>query len=144
VPTRSPLRLQGFQDLTDSKVKKIAVGEPQSVPAGQYTNELFKNLGILDQLKRKQVFSNSVRGVLAAVESGNVDAGVVYGTDAKISRQVKAIATANARLHSPIVYPVAVLKNSQNIESAKAYVQFLSSPAAQRIFQDAGFGVAFP
>jgi molybdate transport system substrate-binding protein len=144
VPTRSPLRLQGFQDLTDPKVKKIAVGEPKSVPAGQYTHELFKNLGILDQLKRKQVFSNSVRGVLAAVESGNVDAGVVYGTDAKISGQVRAIATANASLHSPIVYPVAILKNSQNIDSAKAYVQFLSSPVAQRMFQDAGFGVAFP
>lgn len=142
VPKRSTIQIKGFQDLTDSKVKKIAVGEPKSVPVGQYTEELFQNLGILAQLKQKQVFSNSVRGVLAAVESGNVDAGVVYATDAKISGQVRVVATAAKNLHSPIIYPVAVLKNSKNIESAKAYVQFLSSPSAQSIFEDAGFGLA--
>jgi molybdate transport system substrate-binding protein len=141
-PKRSILQLKGFQDLVDLRVKKIAVGEPKSVPVGQYTEEVFQNLGILAQLQPKLVFSNSVRSVLAAVESGNVDAGVVYATDAKISGQVRVVATAVESLHSPIVYPVAVLKNSNSIKSAKTYVQFLSSPSAQHIFVDAGFGLA--
>jgi molybdate transport system substrate-binding protein len=144
VPKRSTLQLQGFQSLVDPRVKKIAVGEPKSVPVGQYTEEVFQNLGILAQLKPKLVLGNSVRSVLAAVKSGNVEAGVVYGTDAKISGQVRVVATATKNLHSPIVYPVAVLKNSKNMESAEAYVQFLSNPSAQRIFVDAGFGIASP
>jgi molybdate transport system substrate-binding protein len=143
-PKRSTLQLKKLQDLADSRVKKIAVGEPKSVPVGQYTEELFQNLGILIQLRPKLVLGNSVRSVLAAVESGNVDAGVVYGTDAKISGQVRVVETAAKNLHSPIVYPVAVLKNSKNIDMAKTYVQFLSSPLAQRIFVDKGFGLASP
>jgi molybdate transport system substrate-binding protein len=143
-PKRSMLTLMGFQDLVDPRVKRISMGEPKSVPVGQYTEELFQNLDILAQLKPKLVLGNSVRSVLAAVESGNVEAGVVYGTDAKISGQVRVVVTAAKNLHSPIVYPVAVLKNSKNMESAEAYVQFLSSPSAQRIFIDAGFGIASP
>jgi molybdate transport system substrate-binding protein len=143
-PKRSTLPLEDFQGLTDSTIQKIAVGEPKSVPVGEYTKELFKTLGIMDRLKPKLVLNNSVRSVLAAVESGNVNAGVVYATDVKISGKVRAIATAAENLHSPIVYPVAVLKNSKHIESAKAYVQFLSSPSAQRIFKDAGFGLVSP
>jgi molybdate transport system substrate-binding protein len=144
VPKRSTLQLKGFQSLVDPRVKKIAVGEPKSVPVGQYTEEVFRNLAILAQLKPKLVLGNSARGVLAAVESGNVEGGVVYGTDAKISGQVRVVATAAKNLHSPIVYPVGVLKSSRDMKSAKAYVQFLSSPSAQRIFIDAGFGIASP
>jgi molybdate transport system substrate-binding protein len=143
-PKGSALALKGFQDLAGSGVKRIAVGEPKSVPVGQYTEELFQNLGILAQLRPKLVLSNSARSVLAAVESGNVEAGVVYATDAKISGQGRIISTATKNLHSPIVYPVSVLKNSQNIESAKAYVQFLSSSSAQSVFVDGGFGIASP
>jgi molybdate transport system substrate-binding protein len=142
-PKRSTLELKGFQDLVDSRVKRIAVGEFKSVPVGQYTGELFQNLGILAQLRPKLVLSKSARSVLAAVESGNVEAGVVYATDAKISEQVRIISTASENLHSSIVYPVAVLKNAQNMKLAKAYVQLLSSPSAQSIFVDAGFGIAF-
>jgi molybdate transport system substrate-binding protein len=144
VPKRSTLALKGFQDLAGSRVKRIAVGEPKSVPVGQYTEELFQNLGILAQLRPKLVLGNSARSVLAAVESGNVEAGVVYATDAKISGQVRVISIAPENLHLSIVYPVTVLKNSRNIELAKAYVQFLSSSAAQSIFVDAGFGIASP
>jgi molybdate transport system substrate-binding protein len=126
-PKRATLPLKDFQGLADSTVKKIAVGEPKSVPVGEYTEELFKTLGIMDRLKPKLVLSNSVRSVLAAVESGNMDAGIVYATDAKISGKVRAIATAPENLHSPIVYPIAVLKNSKHLESAKTYVQLNAS-----------------
>lgn len=131
-----------FRGLTSPNVKRIAVGEPRSVPAGQYADELFKNLGILEQLKPKFTYGNSVRNVLAAVESGNADAGVVYATDAKISNQVKVVDTAAANLHSPIVYPMAVLKNTKNVAAAKEYAQFLQSASARSIFTKYGFGMA--
>lgn len=131
-----------FSDLTGSKVKKIAMGEPRSVPAGQYAEQVFKNLGILSQVRPKFVLGNNVRQVLAAVESGNVDAGLVYSTDARTSQQVKVVATAAENLHSPIVYPVAVLKSSKNIAAAREYVQFLFSDRAKTLFKKYGFGIA--
>lgn len=131
-----------FRNLTDAKIKRIAVGEPRSVPAGQYAEEVFKNLGILDAIKPKLVLGNNVRNVLAAVESGNADAGVVYTTDAKLSNQVKIVVTAPANLHSPIVYPVAVLKSSKNATIAQEYVQFLASDRSIKMFQKYGFSKA--
>lgn len=131
-----------FKGLTSANVKRIAVGEPRSVPVGQYTEEIFNNLGILDQLKPKFTYGNSVRNVLAAVESGNADAGVVYATDAKISNQVKVVETAAANLHSPVIYPMAVLKNSKNQAAAREYAQFLQSANARSIFTKYGFGIA--
>jgi molybdate transport system substrate-binding protein len=132
--------IKNFQQLTDSSVKKIAIGEPRSVPAGQYAEEVFKNLKILEKIKPKFVLGNNVRQVLAAVESGNADAGVVYATDARTSQQIKQVATASENLHSPIVYPVAVLKDSKNVFAAREYVQFLSADRAGAVFEKYGFG----
>jgi molybdate transport system substrate-binding protein len=131
-----------FRQLTDSKVNKIAIGEPRSVPAGQYAEEVFKNLGILGQVRPKLVLGNNVRQVLAFVESGNADAGLVYITDARTSNQVKVVATAAENLHSPIVYPVAVLKSSKNASAAREYVQFLSGDRAKSVFLKYGFSMA--
>ncbi len=142
VPSSSSLGLTSFQQLTNPQVKRISIGEPRSVPAGQYAEELFKNLGILEQLQPKFVYGNSVRNVLGSVESGNADAGVVYRTDALISDQVKQVATAPDNLHSPIVYPIAVIDASRNDNAAKAYVQFLTTDAAKSIFTKYGFGIA--
>lgn len=142
VPSSSSLGLTGFRQLTDARVQKISVGEPRSVPAGQYAEELFKNLGILEQLKPKFVYGNSVRNVLGTVESGNADAGVVYHTDALISDQVQQVATAPDNLHAPIVYPIAVIKASRNANAARTYAQFLTSDTAQAIFTKYGFGIA--
>jgi molybdate transport system substrate-binding protein len=140
VPNNSTLGLTGFRQLTNSNVSKISVGEPRSVPAGQYAEELFTNLGILEQLRSKFVYGNSVRNVLGSVESGNADAGVVYTTDARISTQVRQVATAPSNLHSPIVYPIAVIQSSRNQQAARAYVQFLSGQSAQSVFRNYGFG----
>jgi molybdate transport system substrate-binding protein len=141
VPSRSVLGIQTFQQLAEQQVKRIAIAAPSSVPAGQYAEELFRNLQILDTLQPKFVLGNSVRNVLAAVESGNVDAGVVYETDAKLSKQVKTVAIAPARLHSPIVYPIAVLKRSQHPKAASDYIEFLKQAPARAIFKQYGFGV---
>lgn len=131
-----------FKQLTEPQVKKIAIGEPKSVPVGQYAEEVLKKLGILEQIRSKFVLGNNVRQVLAAVESGNADAGIVYTTDAKTSKQVKAVATAAENLHSPIVYPIAVLKSSKNISAAKEYVQFLSGSQVRKVFEKYGFLIA--
>ncbi|MBD2185668.1 molybdate ABC transporter substrate-binding protein [Planktothrix sp. FACHB-1355] len=142
VPSNSTLQLTNFRQLTDSNIKKISVGEPRSVPAGQYAEEVFKNLGILAQVQPKLVYGNSVRNVLGSVESGNADAGIVYATDAKISNQVKQVATAPSNLHSAIVYPMAVITASRNQQAARTYAQFLTSGQAQAVFRQYGFGIA--
>lgn len=142
VPSNSTLQLTNFRQLTDSNIKKISVGEPRSVPAGQYAEEVFKNLGILAQVQPKLVYGNSVRNVLGSVESGNADAGIVYATDAKISNQVKQVATAPSNLHSAIVYPMAVITASRNQQAARTYAQFLKSGQAQAVFTRYGFGIA--
>ncbi|MUL36262.1 molybdate ABC transporter substrate-binding protein [Gloeocapsopsis dulcis] len=142
VPSNSRLKINSFRQLTGNDVKRIAVGEFRSVPVGQYSEELCKNLEILAQVKPKLVFGNNVRNVLAAVESGNADAGIVYTTDAKLSDKVRVVATAFENLHSPIVYPVAVVSSSKKPDSAKQYIQFLNNKQAISIFKKYGFGIA--
>ncbi|MEG4810688.1 molybdate ABC transporter substrate-binding protein [Microcoleus sp. F8-D3] len=142
VPGNSTLGITNFRQLINSNVKRIFIGEPRSVPAGRYAEEVFSKLGIIEQVRSKLVYGNLVRSVLGAVESGNADAGVVYVTDAKISDRVKQVATAPSNLHSPIVYPIAVIKASRNQQSARAYVQFLRNKQAQDIFKKYGFGIA--
>jgi len=142
VPSNSTLNITDFRSLTNSDVKKIAVGEPRSVPAGQYTIEVFTTLGILAEVKSKIVYLNSVRNVLAAVETGNADAGIVYTTDAKITNKVKVVAIADSNLHSSIVYPIAVVKASKNTQAAKTFAEYLTSAPAKTVFEKFGFGVA--
>ncbi|NEQ29102.1 MAG: molybdate ABC transporter substrate-binding protein [Microcoleus sp. SIO2G3] len=142
VPKDSTLNLTGFRQLTGDRVRRISVGEFRSVPAGQYAEQVLTNLRILEQVRPKLVFANNVRAVLAAVESGNVDAGIVYRTDALISDQVTQVATAPNNLHNPIVYPIAVVESSRNPQAARTYEQFLSSRQAQAVFERFGFGIA--
>ncbi|MEH2354711.1 molybdate ABC transporter substrate-binding protein [Nostoc sp.] len=134
--------INSFYNLTDSKIKKIAIGEPRSVPAGQYGEQVLKKLKLYDRLKSKFVFANNVRQVLAAVESGNAEAGLVYATDAKISNKVKVVVAADDKFHSPIVYPVAIIKSSKNPSAAKEFVQFLSGSEVKTVLKKYGFIVS--
>ncbi|NJR37849.1 MAG: molybdate ABC transporter substrate-binding protein [Leptolyngbyaceae cyanobacterium CSU_1_4] len=131
--------ITNFSSLQSSAVKRISIGEPRSVPAGKYAAEVFQKLKIYDSLKPKFVYANNVRQVLAAVESGNAEAGIVYLTDAQISKPVKVVALASETTHSPIVYPIAVLKRSKNLQAAIEFVQFLESDRAQLVFKKYGF-----
>ncbi|MEH2328807.1 molybdate ABC transporter substrate-binding protein [Nostoc sp.] len=131
--------INSFYNLTDSKIKKIAIGEPRSVPAGQYGEQVLKKLKLYDRLKSKFVFANNVRQVLAAVESGNAEAGLVYATDAKISNKVKVVVAADDKFHSPIVYPVAIIKSSKNPSAAKEFVQYLSGSEVKTVLRKYGF-----
>ncbi len=118
---------------------KIAVGEFNSVPAGQYAQATLTDLKLLPQLVPQLVFFSNVRGVLAAVESGNAGAGLVYQTDAQLSAQVKVVAIAPQATHPPILYPIAILERSQHPEAAQQYIDFLTTPAANQVFQQFGF-----
>src|SRR5579883_870515 len=127
-----------FNSLKQPKIARIAIGEPRSVPAGQYAEQVLQKLNLLDTVKPKLIYSNNVRQVLATVENSNVDAGLVYLTDAKTSRKVRIIVVADSSYHSPIVYPMAVLKSSQKIDIAKTFVQYLKGNEAKAVLHKWG------
>ena len=139
VPFESALRLTSFGDLALDKVKKIAIGDPKSVPAGMYASQSFDELGITAQLQPKEVLAADVRQVLTYVEGGNVDAGVVYWTDAITSPKVKVVAVGPEDINAKIVYPVAVMKASKNRDLAKSYIDFLLGAQAKALFEKYGF-----
>ena len=128
-----------FEDLDNDIVRNLSIGEPDSVPAGQYSKETLESLGLYESVQPKIVFAKDVRQVLSYVETGNVDAGLVYSTDAKVSDQVQIVATAPDDSHSPIAYPAAVIADSSNPEAAIAFVDFLSTDEAIALFTDYGF-----
>jgi molybdate transport system substrate-binding protein len=138
----SPLALQDFTDLTKPEVKRIAIGQPLTVPAGKYALEVLKSLGILPQVESKFILGNSVQSVLGAVRTGDVEAGIVYLTDAKSTDQVTIVAIALPSLHTPIRYPAAVIKSSKFPVQAKQYIEFLQTQPVKAIFQRYGFGTA--
>ncbi|MDI3537020.1 MAG: molybdate transport system substrate-binding protein [Eubacteriaceae bacterium] len=142
VPSDSTLALDSFEGVTDPSVTSIGLGEMDSVPAGRYAKQVFTSLGILDQVTAKAVYGKDVKEVLAWVETGNVDAGVVYSTDAESSDSVKVVATADPSTHDPIVYPVAMIKTSQNVDASKEFIEFLQSDKAKGIFEGYGFTVS--
>ncbi|MFT5872715.1 MAG: molybdate transport system substrate-binding protein [Clostridium sp.] len=140
VKNDSILDISDFKDATDDEIVKIALGEPKTVPVGQYCEEVFTSLNILDKIKAKAVYAKDVKEVLTWVETGNVDAGVVYGTDAKVSKKVKVVSIASADLYkTPVEYPAAIIKSSKNVEDTKTFLKFLSSDKAKEVFTTYGF-----
>ncbi len=142
VPKGSTLGIAAFQDLLKPEVKRVALGEPVTVPAGKYAQEVLAYLGIYDQVNAKAVLAKDVRQVLTYVETGDVDAGIVYTTDALSSSKVKIVARAPANSHEPVIYPVAVIKATKDPAAAKAFEDFLSGPQARAIFEKYGFSLA--
>jgi molybdate transport system substrate-binding protein len=142
VPNGSTLGLTGLNDLTLAKVTKIAVGDPASVPTGTYANLAFTELGIIAQVQSKLILGANVTQVLTYVASGNVDAGLVYSTDALSSNQVKVVAQAPADINAQIVYPEAVLSGSRNQDAAQVYLNYLSGAQAITLFKQYGFTMA--
>jgi len=139
VPSNSTLNITDFMDLLNDDVKQVAMGDPEFVPAGTYGKQALDLLGITEKLQPKLILGSDVRQVLAYVESGNVDAGIVYSTDAAITDGVKIVADAPDEVNSKIVYPVAIIKSSNKVEAAEAYISFLFSNEAKAIFEKYGF-----
>lgn len=131
--------LTDFAGLTKEEIDMIAIGDPASVPAGKYAQEALTTLGIWEEVEPKLVLAKDVRQVLAYVENEEVQAGAVYRTDANISEKVEIVAAAPAGSHSPVIYPVAVVKDSPQPEAAKALLDFLDGEQARAVFEKYGF-----
>ena len=131
--------INNFDDLIGQSAKQIALGDPNSVPAGKYAQEILTNLNLINDVKTKTVYGKDVRQVLNYVATGNIEAGIVYRTDLATTKKVKIVATALQATHSPAIYPIAVVKDSNHPEAAKQLLEFLFSPQAQAIFEKYGF-----
>ncbi len=136
---KNQLKLKDFKDLTSEKIDKIALGEPKSVPAGKYAQEVLTSFKIADRVNNQAVYGKDVRQVLNYVATGNVDAGIVYRTDAQVADNVEIAAIAPETSHSPVIYPIAVIKDSARPEAAVKLVEFLTTPEAKMVFEEYGF-----
>jgi molybdate transport system substrate-binding protein len=126
--------LKDFNGLTDPAIKKISIGTPETVPAGKYAQDTLTFLNLYSQIQSKLVLAKDVKQVLTYVQTGNVEAGLVYLSDTYNVNNVKIVATAPENSHKPIVYPMAIIKASKNQSAAKAFADFLASPEAAKVF----------
>ncbi|WP_019240775.1 MULTISPECIES: molybdate ABC transporter substrate-binding protein [Bacillus] len=139
VPKDSKLNIKSFEDLATANIEKMALGTPESVPAGLYGKETLEALKVWDKVESKLVYGKDVRQVLSYVETGNVDAGIVYKTDALVSDKIKIVATAGSDTHTPIIYPLGIIKDSKHHDEAKDFYDYLQSDAAKKILEEYGF-----
>ncbi len=140
--TSSALRsdLTSFKDLTKSEVKLVAIGNPRTVPAGEYAQKVLISLRLWDSLQPKLIFTGNVRQALAYVVRGEVEAAVVYATDAQSAGGVvQVVAAAPEGSHPPALYPIAVVKTSKQSQEARAFVDLTLSEAGQQILRAHAF-----
>lgn len=116
---------------------KLSIGDPASVPAGKYAKEALTKLGWFDVLKDRQILSKDVRETMRVVEMGGADLGIVYKTDALMSKELKIVGTFPADTHTPVVYTLGVVKGGD--AAAQKLFDYLLMPKAQAIFGKYGF-----
>ena len=141
LPKDSNLAIAAPKDLLKPEVKKIALADPAAVPVGVYTSKYLTDEGLWDKVKSKIVPVLDVRATLASVESGNVEAGFVYKTDAVISNKVRIGYEVPIEKGPKITYPVAIVKESKKKDTARDFMNFLLSPASKAMFKKFGFVV---
>jgi len=140
----SGLRIGSPKDLLRADIRRVALAEPSTVPAGIYVKKYLEGEGLWGPLKSKVIPVMDVRAALASVESGNVDAGFIYKTDAAISKKVKIVFEVPLDKGPQIVYPLAVVKESKNKKTAHNFFSHLLGDSARRIFEHYGFIVLNP
>jgi len=127
------------KDLATDKVKRLALAEPKTVPAGIYAKEYLQKQNLWSAVERKVIPTENVRAALAAVEAGNVEAGIVYKTDAAISRKVKVAYEVTVKDGPDISYSMVVVKEAKQPEAARRFLQYLGSRDAANVFERFGF-----
>jgi len=135
----SGLTKASVEDVLKENITKIAIGNPESVPAGKYTEQTLNGLHMWKELEDKFVFAKDVRQVLTYVETGNSDIGFVYESDALTSNTINILTVVDEDLHDPILYPGAVLVDSKHSEAAHNFLTFMESDVAQEILENYGF-----
>lgn len=126
-------------DLAKPALKRLALAEPQTVPAGIYAKEWLTKIGLWESVSGRVVPTENVRACLSAVEAGNADAGIVYKTDALISKKVKIAHEVAAADGPKISYPLAVLKDAKQTEAARTFAVYLAGAEARAVFVKYGF-----
>ncbi len=140
VPTDQATELKSFADLGGAQVKRLAVGNQKTVPAGQYAEQALTKLGLWQQLQARLVLGEDVRQVLDYVARGEVEAGLVYASDAHAAgSRVRVVARAPADSHDPILYPIAIVRASKQQEAARAFIDAVMSDEGQRSLEKYGF-----
>jgi molybdate transport system substrate-binding protein len=129
------------EDLANKNIKAIAIGIPETVPAGAYAKQWLEAVHVWDQVKEKLILAKDVRQVLTYVESGNAETGIVYRTDALSSKNVHIVAKAPSSSHEPIVYEAGVIQSSPHKKEAEQFFNYLQGNEAKKIFKDWGFMV---
>lgn len=135
----SDIHYTSVGELKADDITQLSIGNPESVPAGKYTEQVLKNLNLWDELESKIVIGKDVRQVLTYVETGNVDIGFVYESDALSSDKIKILAMAEDGTHDPVIYPGAVLKDTKHEKEATDFLTFMASDVAQVILVKHGF-----
>ena len=139
VPTESRLSIREPKDLSAARIEHVAIADPDSAPAGIYARQALTNLKLWDALQSKIVAAPDVRRALVHVESATVQAGIVYATDAAISRRVRVAFEIPHELTTPIRYPIVLLKSGSVNQSAERFFEYLSSSQAASVFRKHGF-----
>ncbi|ABO67976.1 MULTISPECIES: molybdate ABC transporter substrate-binding protein [Geobacillus] len=137
VPKQEEGAIQSLDDIT--RAKRVAIGIPESVPAGIYAKQTLERAGLWENVEPRLVLAKDVRQVLTYVETGNVDAGFVYRTDALVSGNVHIATAVPDEMHEPIVYPLGVVKTSKHLQEARQFYAYLTSEQALKQFEQYGF-----
>ncbi len=139
VPKEVKVSVRSLDDLKASSVTRVALGNPETVPAGRYAKEALLNAGLWDELAPKCILGNTVRQVLDYVSRGEVDAGFVFATDAAMAKE-KVSTVLSLGQHKPILYPTAVVAGSEKKDAARRFVEFTRSDEGRQILNRYGFG----
>jgi molybdate transport system substrate-binding protein len=139
-PANSNIPISSLGDLERREIGKIAIGNPKTVPAGRYAEEALRHFNLWDDLKDKLIFAENVRQVLDYVARGEVDAGLVYSTDAMVrSKEVKVVMKLPEGSHQLVVYPIGIVKGTKEEAWSRKFVEFILLAEAQKIFKQYGF-----
>lgn len=142
ISVKSAIRLTSFNDLSSGEVKRIAIGNPKTVPAGRYSEEILTHFHLMDSVKDRLILAENVRQVLDYVARGEVDAGIVYSTDALLrAKEVSIVAEAPEQSHRPVIYPIAVIKGSKQEILSKEFISIVTSKDGKKVLEKYGFRV---
>jgi molybdate transport system substrate-binding protein len=139
VPNDNPYHISSLQDLIHSNIDRISIGIPETVPAGQYAKESLINQGLWDKLETKIVYAKDVRQVLSFVGTENVEAGIVYKTDALISDKITIASVIDSSTHKTIHYPIGIVKDTKSYDAAKDFYNYLQNDKVIGVFKEYGF-----
>ncbi|WP_226001989.1 molybdate ABC transporter substrate-binding protein [Paenibacillus sp. BJ-4] len=142
IPADGTMNIASVTDLTKKEVKKVAIGIPESVPAGNYAQEALTNAKLWDTLQSKLVQAKDVRQVLQYVETGNADVGFVYKTDALTTQKAKIAFKVDPKTYSPVKYPIGIVKASKHIQEAEDFYAYLQSQESLNIMAKYGFTIS--